>query len=170
MKKIVLLTVSFFLLTTHIAVGQFTKLLDFEGASNGSNPWGSLISDGTFLYGMTEYGGSNDLGTIFKIKPDGTGYTKLLDFTDANGSYTSGSLISDGTFLYGMAYSGGTKNLGTIFKIKPDGTGYVKLLDFDGASMGDSPYGSLVSDGTFLYGMTSGGGYLRLGNNHKNKA
>ena len=48
--------------------------------------------------------------------------------------------------------------MGTIFKIKPDGTGYVKLLDFDGVSMGDSPYGSLISDGTFLYGMTKEGG------------
>ena len=114
---------------------------------------------------MTEYGGSNDLGTIFKIKPDGTGYTKLLDFTNANGSYPWGSLISDGTFLYGMTLSGGTWDFGTIFKIKPDGTGYVKLLDFEGTSKGSNPLGDLISDGTFLYGMTSSGGKMRYGNN-----
>lgn len=28
---------------------------------------GSLVSYGTFLYGMTKQGGTNDLGTIFKI-------------------------------------------------------------------------------------------------------
>jgi uncharacterized repeat protein (TIGR03803 family) len=64
-------------------------------------------------------GGVNNRGTAFKIKPDGTGYSKMLDFQGAtNGSdpFVS-SLISDGTFLYGMTYSGGTNNDGTIFKL-----------------------------------------------------
>src|SRR3989304_4196426 len=96
------------------------------------------------------YGCSN-----FKIKPDGTGYAKLLDFADAaNGNYPLGSLISDGTFLYGMTGGNGTNDLGTVFKIMPDGTGYAKLLDFADAANGSYPMGSLISDGTFLYGMT----------------
>ncbi|MBI4930249.1 MAG: hypothetical protein HY841_05770 [Bacteroidetes bacterium] len=137
----------------------FANLLDFSGVTNGSYPQGSLISDGTFLYGMTNMGGTNDLGTIFKIMPDGTGYVKLLDFAGvANGSFPYGSLISDGTFFYGMTYGGGTGGSGTIFKIMPDGTGYAKLLDFAGPTNGSEPYGSLISDGTFLYGMTSLGG------------
>jgi len=163
MKKILLFTVPFYLLATHIALGQFTKLLDFEGASNGSKPWGSLISDGTFLYGMTEDGGSKNLGTIFKIKQDGTGYTKLLDFTGVNGAYPWGSLISDGTFLYGMTTYGGTIGDGIIFKIKPDGTGYEKLLDFDDRTNGSFPSESLIYDGTFLYGMTETGSFAGLG-------
>jgi uncharacterized repeat protein (TIGR03803 family) len=143
---------------------SYTKLLDFAGASNGRNPWGSLISDGTSLYGMTSAGGTNNLGTIFKINPDGTGYTKLLDFAGAsNGGDPRGSLISDGTSLYGMTRTGGANNLGTIFKINPDGTGYTKLLDFAGASNGSVPRGSLISDGTSLYGMTTGGGTNNLG-------
>ena len=55
------------------------KLMDFLGNANGSNPFGSLISDGTFLYGMTNGGGSNFSGTLFKIMPNGTGYTKLIE-------------------------------------------------------------------------------------------
>ena len=138
---------------------SFTKLLDFDGAASGRQPYGSLISDGTFLYGMTQYGGTNDLGTIFKIKPDGTSFTKLLDFAGAtNGKNPYGSLISDGTFLYGMTYSGGTNDLGTLFKILSDGTGFTKLLDFAGVTNGNYPFGSLISDGTFLYGMTCKGG------------
>jgi uncharacterized repeat protein (TIGR03803 family) len=135
----------------------YTKLLDFAGATNGKLPHGSLYYDGTFLYGMTQQGGANDLGTIFKIKPNGTGYLKLLDFTGTNGSYPAGSLITDGTFLYGMANSGGTNVDGVIFKIMPNGTGYVKLLDFGGAN-GQSPDGDLLYDGTFLYGTTYNGG------------
>lgn len=138
---------------------SYLKLLDFAGATNGANPQGSLISDGTFLYGMTPAGGSNNLGTILKIMPDGTGYTKLLDFAGApNGSNPLGSLMYDGTFLFGMTQAGGTNNLGTIFKIMPDGSGYAKLLDFTGTANGSSPRGDLITDGTFLYGMTQGGG------------
>lgn len=137
----------------------YTKLLDFAGSTNGSLPTGSLISDGTFLYGMTNNGSPNLMGTVFKIKLDGTGYAKLLDFAGTtNGGYPEGSLISDGTFLYGMTRGGGANNSGTIFKIKPDGTGYVKLYDFDGTLNGWRPYGSLILEGTFLFGMTSQGG------------
>jgi uncharacterized repeat protein (TIGR03803 family) len=142
----------------------FTKLLDFAGATNGSYPWGSLISDGTFLYGMTRQGGTNDMGTIFKIMPNGTGYAKLLDFAGtSNGRLPFGSLFSDGTFLYGMTWSGGNNDLGTVFKITPNGTNYEKLVDFAGAANGRVPKGHLISDGTFLYGMTYMGGTSNLG-------
>jgi uncharacterized repeat protein (TIGR03803 family) len=142
----------------------YVKLLDFDGTANGGNPKGSLIYDGTYLYGLTGIGGTNNIGTIFKILPDGTGFAKLLDFTGAaNGSRPFGSLISDGTFFYGMTYLGGTNNLGTIFKILPDGTGFVTLLNCRGAANGSKPTGTLISDGTFFYGMTGQGGTNNLG-------
>ena len=142
----------------------YLKLLDFAGATNGSYPYGSLISDGTFLYGMTYLGGTDNRGTIFKIMPNGDGYIKLFDFASAtSGGYPRGSLISDGTFLYGMTLTGGTNNLGTIFKIMPNGTGYIKLADFAGATNGSYPEGALISDGTFLFGMTRGGGTNDMG-------
>ena len=134
----------------------YLKLLDFN-RTNGWNPRGSLFFDGTFLYGMTSSGGANNYGTIFKIKPDGTGYLKLLDFNKTNGAYPNGDLVSDGTFLYGMTSQGGANSDGVIFKIKPDGTGYLKLLDFNTLSIGGTSNGSLLYDGTLLYGMTQGG-------------
>jgi uncharacterized repeat protein (TIGR03803 family) len=138
----------------------YAKLLDFNGTANGSHPYGSLISDGTFLYGMTYDGGANNVGVIFKIKPDGTNFSKLLDFVfTAYGDGPAGDLFYDGTFLYGMTTAGGINNYyGTIFKIKPDGTGCTKLLDFAGVANGESPFGSLISDGTYLYGTTLHGG------------
>lgn len=141
----------------------YAKLLDFAGTSNGADPEGSLLYDGTFLYGMTEDGGVNNLGAIFRIKPDGTGYAKILDFTGANGRVPEGPLVSDGTFLYGVTGVGGGSNFGTVFKILPDGSGYVKLLDFDGATTGRFPRSGLVYNGTFLYGTTSAGGANDLG-------
>ncbi len=140
----------------------FSKLLDFSGL-NGSLPYGSLISVGSYLYGMTSGGGTYNEGAVFKIKPDGSDYTKLLDFTHINGSNPSGSLIYDGNFLYGMTIIGGINDMGVVFKIKPDGTGYSKMLDFTGVLNGARPYGSLISDGTFMYGMTYAGGLYDMG-------
>ncbi|MBK7669597.1 MAG: hypothetical protein IPJ32_21020 [Sphingobacteriaceae bacterium] len=42
----------------------FSTLLNFNGALNGANPLGSLTFDGTYLYGMTENGGSSGSGVI----------------------------------------------------------------------------------------------------------
>jgi uncharacterized repeat protein (TIGR03803 family) len=163
MKKLLLFFV-FFVSIGINSFAQYTKLLDFDGTAKGKYPYGSLYYDGTFMYGMTSIGGTSDLGTVFKIKPDGSGFTKLLDFAGTtNGSNPYGNLISDGTFLYGMTVNGGANNLGTIFKIMPDGTGYAKLLDFAGTTNGGNPWGSLISDGTYLYGMTFVGGANSMG-------
>jgi uncharacterized repeat protein (TIGR03803 family) len=142
----------------------FTKQLDFNGTLNGSYPQGSLISDGTFLYGMTSRGGLNDKGTIFKVETNGSGFSKLIDFNGAlNGSLPFGSLIYDGSFLYGMTLTGGANNWGTLFKVTTNGTGFSKLIEFNGFANGGYPSGNLISDGTFIYGMTTLGGANNLG-------
>ena len=152
--------VSIVLLFVFVGVkAQYTKLLDFNGFANGSHPYGSLYYDGTYLYGVTDSGGVNGDGTIFKIKPDGTAYSKLIDFNDTNGSKPMGSLISDGIFLYGMTFSGGANSAGVIFRIKPDGTRDTVILNFSmSATNGGNPFGSLIYDGTFLYGTINFGG------------
>ena len=158
MKKLNLI-ISVLTFITFNSYAQYTKLLDFVGVADGSLPHASFVSDGTFLYGTTSYGGINNKGVIFKIRPDGTEYIKLLDFAGTtNGNTPWGSLVSDGTYLYGMTNGGGSANMGTIFKIMPDGTGYSKLLNFTGTSNGSYPYCYLIYDSTFLYGMTIQGG------------
>ena len=136
----------------------YLKLKDFGDTTDASHGPGSLISDGTFLYGMTDAGGIHYKGTIFKIMPDGSGYTRLLDFNGANGKTPGGSLIYDGTFLYGTTGAGGANNMGLVFKIKTDGTAYADLLDFAGITNGLGPDASLFYDGTFLYGTATAGG------------
>lgn len=177
MKKVI---ATFGLLTIMWNVqAQFDTVMVFDGVS-GRNPKGGLISDGTYLYGMTVYGSANDRGDIFKIKPNGTGYQKLhsFDATGTNGNAPSGRLLLEGDSLYGMTQKGGANNLGTVFKIHKDGTGFKKIADFStatgrypGGNPGFLPEGdgSLVSDGTFLYGMTYEGGTATSGNIFKLK-
>ena len=131
------------------------------GSGDGNTPYGNLVqaSDGNF-YGMTVFGGANNVGTVIKITPAGV-ETVLHSFAGSAGDGASphGSLIqaSDGNF-YGMTSAGGTKNVGVVFKITP--TGNVTLLhSFGSASDGINGYGSLIQarDGNF-YGMTKVGG------------
>ncbi len=130
---------------------QVTKIYDLS-ASSGKEPLGGLITDGTFLYGMTQWGGSNNKGVVFKIKPDGTNYTILYSFDNTNGEEPHGSLILLNDFLYGTTIKGGTKNNGVIFKIKTDGTNFNKIFSFDDASVAE-----IITDGTSLYGVSSSG-------------
>ena len=68
----------------------YEKLLDLNCPSTGCTPKGALYFDGTFLYGMTDLGGTSNSGTIFKIMTDGSNFEKLFDFDgDANGSNPS---------------------------------------------------------------------------------
>jgi uncharacterized repeat protein (TIGR03803 family) len=55
-----------------------------------------------------------------------------------------------------MTYMGGNERHGNIFKINSDGTDFTNLMNFNGMN-GDAPFGSLISDGNHLYGMTSAG-------------
>lgn len=136
----------------------YSKLVDFSNAPNGNYPYGSLITDGTFLYGTTGTGGINDIGSIFKVKPDGTEYQQLFSFSGDNGQQPMDNLVKLGDYIYGMTMFGGTNSIGTVFRIKPDGTSFSKLIDFEGNTNGSYPRRSLISDGELLYGMTSGGG------------
>ena len=138
----------------------YTKKVNFN-STNGDGPKGSLIqaTDGK-LYGMTFYGGTNDLGVIFQYNPLTNTLTKKIDFSPTIGNSPAGSLIqaTDGN-MYGMTSVGGANNLGVLFQYNPTTNTYTKKVDFAGATNGSGPVGSLIqaSDGK-LYGMTKLGG------------
>lgn len=140
--------------TFSIGQAQFTKMFDLSGAETGCYPYMiALTGDGTWLYGTASNSGLNGSGTIYKIKYDGTDFTKIFDFNDSIGSSPESGVYFDGTYLYGNCRSGGIYDFGTLYKIKPDGSDYQVLKDFDGEGDGGIPRGHMYSDGTYLYGV-----------------
>lgn len=146
---------------------NFALLHEFAGGvSDGSYPSGSLVSDGSKLYGYTYTGGSSNFGTIFSIDKDGTNFTILHSFSGGTGSYPQrGSLTLSGSKLYGMTYSGGSSTFGVIYSIDTNGSNFTVLHNFTGGGTdGKRPYdNTLTLSGSNLYGMTQQGGDSNAG-------
>ncbi len=131
---------------------------------DGTYPDGGLTEVNGIIYGTTNRGGANNLGTIFELNPTTNTETILHSFQGASdGQYPTGDLTYDSTAgrLFGNAEQGGDAHSdGTVFSIKPDGTGYRTVYAFKGyPTDAGSPYRNSLLDvnGTF-YGITGGGG------------
>jgi uncharacterized repeat protein (TIGR03803 family) len=150
--------------------GTLTTLYSFcpagRNCADGENPFGLVQgSDGNF-YGTTGAGGTDRLGTVFKITPTGH-LTSLYSFCPetscTDGYMPQAGLVQgrDGNF-YGTTYLGGINQAGTIFKITPSGSLtslYSFCSDPSTCTDGESPYSALIqaTDGRF-YGTTYDGG------------
>ena len=140
-------------------------LYSFGTGIDGQNPYAGLIQDASGnLYGTTLYGGTNNLGTVFKVTPAGV-ETVLYSFgTGTDGHLPLAGLIQDASGnLYGTTYTGGTNNLGTVFKVTPAGVETV-LYSFGTGTDGQYPRAGLIQDASGnLYGTTFEGGTNGLG-------
>ncbi|HTB81518.1 MAG TPA: choice-of-anchor tandem repeat GloVer-containing protein [Opitutaceae bacterium] len=129
----------------------FTILKTFDASTGYLAPWAGVIQgrDGA-LYGTTWNGGSAGAGTVFKINPDGSGYTVLLNFFSSHNDYVGFPRVgviegSDGA-LYGAADN-------FVYTVRKDGSGFAALTPvFPEELSSDIIEGS---DGA-LYGVTDG--------------
>jgi uncharacterized repeat protein (TIGR03803 family) len=136
---------------------QYTKLYDFEGNStSGSEPLAALVYDGSWFYSTTSKGGADDMGTVFKIKPDGTEYTLLHSFNGVDGERPASDLVKLGDYLFGTTSQSNEHNGCVIFKIKTDGTDFSIVHDFEFNWVNPTSI-SLGTDGNGIYGTTTGG-------------
>jgi uncharacterized repeat protein (TIGR03803 family) len=103
------------------STGDETVLYSFTGANgDGAYPSAGLVDVDGNLYGTTEYGGTDDAGTVFEITPAGV-ETVIHSFAGLPNDGTgpeAGLVDVDGT-LYGTTNDGGTNNDGTVFQIVP---------------------------------------------------
>lgn len=137
----------------------YTVLHEFAatGLRNPSNRL--LLASDDFLYGVAEQGGADDLGGVFRIARDGSGYRVVREFRASDGYNTSAPLVegADG-YLYGAAFYSESNN-GTIFRLPKSGRGLATLHRFQNAPDGGQPDTNLIelTPRTF-FGTTSVGG------------
>jgi uncharacterized repeat protein (TIGR03803 family) len=140
--------------------------------SDGDEPHGHLVVAGNTIYGVASNGGTNTVGTVFRLDIDGGDFTNLFTFGyDEAGGYGSapqGGLLLVGNTLYGTTADGTSNLTGTIFAIQTDGTGFSNLYKFTARvdttnSDGANPQAALTLVGNMLYGTASAGGAFGYG-------
>jgi uncharacterized repeat protein (TIGR03803 family) len=149
--------------------GKETVLYRFTGGNDGAEPFAGLVRDSAGnLYGTTYYGGTNDLGVVFKL--DRTNKETILHtFTGPpDGAGPDGALFLDASGnLYGTTSLGGETSAcsvgngcGTVYQLRHTASGWKEtvLYRFDQGT-GTFPMGALIRDpaGNF-YGTTYQGG------------
>lgn len=157
-------------LATALPAQTFTRVHGFD-LTDGQNPLGLAQGTDGNLYGITEHGGANGYGSIFRSTTLGR-LTTLHSFCSGaclDGAYPVGVPIqaTDGSF-YGVTNGGGAGGQGTVFKMTPGGalstlytfcsSGYPVCPD------GIGPFAGLVeaTNGSF-YGTTQLGGANNYG-------
>ena len=132
------------------------------GCADGNDPYGGLAldTDGS-LYGMTDLGGIDGIGAVFRITRTSKGFkfSTLYSFDNSLGSEPLDTLVraSDGKNFYGFTQTGSPTGYGAIFTI--NATGVTNLVQsFDGTDGTGDATGGLVqgTDGNF-YGVSPNG-------------
>ena len=160
-------------------------LQHFGAASDGVEPSSPLFAAGDgFFYGTTIGGGEGN-GTIFRIRPDGSGYRKVYAFPfenpnthPQNGKMPIGAIwVSPSGRIYGTTMAGGAwLGTGLFYSVNTDGTAFRRireiaagLVSYDESDdtiliyheEGSSPMGGVTAAGDgFLYLTASAHGNL----------
>lgn len=155
-----------------------TVLYTFTGGADGSFPVGGLVADSSgSLYGTAMFGGSANVGTIFRLWHTSASwkFSVLHSFTGSEGGEPdAGLVIGSPTILYGTASAGGkqscsgllTPGCGTVFKLThvTSGWKFAVIHFFTGGNGGSNPASSLTLDQAGnLYGTALSGGASTYG-------
>src|SRR5215469_11195416 len=118
----------------------------------------SLIqgSDGNF-YGTTEFGGSGNQGTVFKLTPTGHLTTLYTFVAPANGTNPTSLVEGNDGFLYGTTGAGGVNNQGVVFKLSKTGTIQVlhSFCSLNNCADGNQPFNVVLGNNGDFYGCTT---------------
>lgn len=136
----------------------YTKLKVFTNANEGKSPAITPVfgADG-LLYSACTTGGTNNIGTIFRMESDGANFEVIHQCTAATGNSPS-SLVRFGSNLLGTAYYGGANTLGSLFAMGASGTPFNVAHDFS-LMEGIAPSGApLIDAANQVIGAAAGGG------------
>jgi uncharacterized repeat protein (TIGR03803 family) len=139
--------------------GSETVLHAFAGEPDGEFPVAGVIMDKKQnLYGTTNGGGANDVGTVFKLTPKGKEMVLHSFAGGSDGAYPASGVTEAGSSLFGTTMLGGTGGNGTVFKTPLKAGSDTVIYSFTGGSDGGLPQGGLLDMGGDLFGTTEAGG------------
>lgn len=139
--------------------GAETVRYAFKGYPNdGAFPYGRLTNIGGTLYGTTFAGGAGGVGTVFKFNHITGAYNLVHAFGGSDGFNPHATMVNVGGTLYGTTTAGGSSGAGTVFKVDTSTDAFSVVYTFTGGADGGTPYSSLISVGSTLYGTTVSGG------------
>jgi uncharacterized repeat protein (TIGR03803 family) len=135
----------------------FRKKISFNHDLLGKNPQGRLVHYNGKFYGLAEFGGRYDYGTIFEWDPATNLCVKKAEFVYTNGRNPVGSLTYSGGKFYGITSRGGSDDQGVLFEWDPVTNDLTAKVHFN-FFRGINPQGPLVNVNDRLYGVTKTGG------------
>jgi uncharacterized repeat protein (TIGR03803 family) len=150
------------------------KVLYNFGTASGDGagiPAGLIMDASGNLFGITDGGGANGVGTVFELINSPAGYREVVLYTfagspqgpSADGATPYGSLLIDGSGnLFGTTVKGGAAGVGTVFELSNSSGSYTEQVLYSFTNVGGdgaNPYGTLIQDASGnLYGTTFAGG------------
>ncbi|MBM2816460.1 MAG: C-terminal target protein [Ignavibacteria bacterium] len=154
--------------STYSLIHTFTSSQAYEAV-------GSLIIYNNRLYGMAQYAGTNDGGTIYSIDPANVADFQVHYSFPANYN-PLGSLVVYNNKLYGTTYNGGTYTYGTIFYFDPSNNSVTtiyslgttaahcngSLVLYNAKLWGFSQYGSSGACGGTLFSINPDGSSFQV--------
>jgi len=162
--------VAFELTPTATGEWKFKTIYAFKGEPDSGSPYGGLIADKLGnLYSTTYFGGTNGLGSVYKLERNSASWNETVLYSFQGGS-DGDSPISTLAFdsagnLYGTTSFDGNAicACGTIFKLTPGANGQwteTVVHRFKGPTTdGSLPYTGMVADSFgHFYGAARNGG------------
>jgi uncharacterized repeat protein (TIGR03803 family) len=150
---------------TESVISAFPAIVGYPGSS--VLQANLILDQAGNLYGTTSWGGTADMGTVFKLalgSNERWQKTTLHSFTTSDGAFPGGKFAFDSAGnLYGTTSAGGTYDNGFVFKLAPHLRGtWTKtvLYNFKATRSGTLPGDLIFDNAGSLYGVANRGGNL----------
>jgi uncharacterized repeat protein (TIGR03803 family) len=142
----------------------YNDIYNFGSITKDGNAPSMIALSNNVLYGGTAAGGASNLGTIFSIHANGSGYKVLYS---CNSFYTGENMhcpfIIEDNKLFSMAqgYSNtcpSTPTCGLLFSIDTNGNSYTNLIGFQDTNGSNTDQCGVTIIGNTIFGITCNGG------------
>ncbi len=148
-----------------VQAGTTFTLLKSTNSTDAWVPIGNLATNGGFLYGVSNYGGTGN-GNVFRFDPATGTLSTIHSFAGmANGGApVSGVIHASNGRLYGTTSQGGANGQGLLFRVDKPGNFFDILHSFaNNATGGYSVSGLIEGSDNKIYGVSHVGGANSLG-------